>query len=385
MDQKQVPVDVRAAKPTLMGQPALAPLTDDGESTARILSDVKLAPLSNAKDKAGRKSSSSTFRILGALSLAAVAAFFGYQYISGTTNESIFAIETKSSQFKATKNQNPIIEELATPAHSAVTPPQEAAQIVNDSDAAKTTPPASSQKLTAALEDGVKPPKTTIQRALESKPEGKSQAPQKALATVGTIEKKPSAVAGKDKDINLLAAIITHNTNPPAPAEAKQVAVAKSSSTSAAQPGSETTSFDAGLAVAKPSAQSTEAQLKKCNAFGFFDRELCRIKTCSNLWETNAACKATLSPNPVATAEAQKAAAQKLSPPATPTSEKFTAAQSTTNAKAAEVQLKQCAELSFFEREVCRVKTCNNQWETNAACKATLSPDPVATAEASKR
>ena len=37
------------------------------------------------------------------------------------------------------------------------------------------------------------------------------------------------------------------------------------------------------------------------------------------------------------------------------------------------IALKQCAELNFIEREVCRVKTCNNQWETNAACKATMS------------
>jgi hypothetical protein len=384
MDHKQAPIDAKAAKPTLMGQPALTPLADDDESNGRILSGIKAGPLSNAKRNNAR--TSPTFKVLAALSLASVAAFFGYQYLSGTATQNLLATETKSSSVKAAKAQNPMIEEQATPPPTAAAPPQEAAQIVNEPDIAKTAPPANSEeKLTAALEEGVKPPKATIQKALDNKQTAKSQATQKVVATTSTTEKKPTPVASKDKDVNLLAAIIAHNTAPPARAEVKQLVATKTSAPAIAKPVSETTSIDPNLAVANSNTQSTEAQLKKCNELGFFDREVCRMKTCSNQWDTNAACKANLSPNPVATAEAQRTAAQKSNPPATQTSEKTTAAQSTVNAKATEVQLKQCAELNFFEREVCRVKTCTNQWETNAACKATLSPDPVATAETSRR
>jgi hypothetical protein len=384
MDHKQVPIDAKAAKPTLMGQPALTPLADDGDSNARILSDVKADPSATARGHASR--TGSTFKVLGTLGLAAVVAFFGYQYLSGTANEGMLATETKPSNAKAAKAQNPIIDEQATPLPAAVASPQEAAQIINDVEVAKTAPPANSEaKLSAALEQGVKPPKATIQKALENKQGAKSQTTQKVVVTTKAVDKNPSAIASKDKDVNLLAAIITHNTAPAATTEMKQLAVATTGAPATAKPAGETTSTDTSLAPASPGAKSTEAQLKKCNELGFFDREICRVKTCTNLWETNTACKATLSPNPVATAEAQKAAAQKSNPQATQTSEKTASAQSIANAKATELQLKQCSELSFFEREVCRVKTCNGQWETNAACKATLSPDPVATAEASKR
>jgi hypothetical protein len=384
MDHKQVPIDAKAAKPTLMGQPALTPLADDGDSNARILSDVKVDPSAAARGHASR--TGSTFKAIGALGLAAVVAFFGYQYLSGTANEGMLATDTKPANAKAAKAQNPIIDEQAAPLPAAVAAPQEAAQIVNDVDAAKAAPPANSEaKLTAALEEGVKPPKATIQKALESKQSAKSQSTQKVVTTTKAVDKVPSAIATKDKDVNLLAAIITHNTAPVASTEVKQLAVARTGPPSIAKPAGETTLIDTAPAPASSGAQSAEAQLKKCNELGFFDRELCRVKTCSNLWETNAACKATLSPDPVATAEAQKAAAQKANQPVAQTSGKTTSAQSIANAKATELQLKQCSELSFFEREVCRVKTCNGQWENNAACKATLSPDPVATAEASRR
>jgi hypothetical protein len=374
MDNKQPSIDAQAAKPTLMGQTVSTPLVEGGEPGARILSGIKIDPLGNTRGNAGRPGS--TVKTLGILSLAAVITFFGYHYLSSTANEGTLATETKSSDFKVAKEQSSMLEEQAAPASTAVASPQEAAQIVNEPEVAKT----------AALENGVKPPKAAIQKALEKKQDAKAQATQKVAVTNSAVEKKsPAAVTSKDKDVNLLAAIITHNIAPAASSEGKQAVAAKTNAPSIAKTANELASIDASIAVATSNAQNTEAQLKKCNELGFFDKEVCRVKTCNNLWETNAACKATLSPNPVATAEAQKTAALKSNLPAAQASEKTTAAQSAANAKATELQLKQCADLSFFEREVCRVKTCNSQWETNAACKATLSPDPVATAETSKR
>jgi hypothetical protein len=387
MENKHVPGDAKTVKPTLMGRPNLTPIADDGDADARILSNLKIQPSSKPQSNAGQKSS--TIKTLAVLSLGAAAAFFGYQYVSETAKGGLFSAANQSPATKASKGQNAVIDERAVPlpatiasAPVAATAPLEAAPVAVAAvtEAAQIVNEPSAAKLTAALEEGVKPPKATIQKALEAKETSKAQAIPKPAAPSTTNEKKPTVVATKDKDVNLLAALITHNNAPAAPADVKQSVVAKNN------PPLTTKSASAVIAPEKPatepatlSAQTTESQLKQCRELGFFEREVCRMKTCNNLWETNAACKASLSPNAATPAEAQKTAAQKPSPaPAA-------VAPSASNSGATEAQLKQCGDLGFFEREACRMKTCTNLWETNAACKATLSPNPAVTADAQKR
>jgi hypothetical protein len=402
MENKHVQADAKAVKPTLMGRTTVTPIADD-EGEIRILSNLKTQPL--AKAPRGIEQKSSTLKTLAVLSLAAAAVFFGYQYVSGTANLGLGGVANQSSSAKLAKGQgqNPVIEEKAlalstaaasaapiastTPdaAHIAVTTVPEAAQIVNEPGIAKAVPPANSEsKLTTALEEGVKPPKATIQRALEAKDTTKAQSAPKAQTAGVIAEKKPSVVAGKDKDINLLAAFVTHNNAPTAVTEVKQPVVAKNNATSTVK------ITNVGTAPEKPTAtpttsivQTTESQLKQCSELGFFEREICRMKTCNTLWETNAACKASLSPNAAPGAEVQKTAAQKSGPAAA--GEKPSVASSVSNSGATELQLKQCGDLGFFGREACRMRTCTNLWETNAACKATLSPTPTVSADAQKR
>jgi hypothetical protein len=387
MENKHVPGDAKTVKPTLMGRPNLTPIADDGDAEARILSNLKIEPSNKPPSNAGQKSS--TIKTLAVLSLGAAAAFFGYQYVSEPAHRGLLSAANQSTATNAAKGQSAVIDEKAVPlpatiasapvaaaapleaAPVAVAAATEAAQIVNEPSASK---------LTVALEEGVKPSKAAIQKALEAKETSKVQTVPKPVAPVTTNEKNPTVVATKDKDVNLLAALITHNNGPAAPTEVKQAAVTKSNAALVTKPTSAVTAPEKATPTpVAASPQTTESQLKQCGELGFFEREVCRMKTCNNLWETNAACKASLSPNAATPADAQKTAAQK------PSLAPAVVAPAVSNSGAIETQLKQCGDLGFFEREACRMRTCTNQWETNAACKATLSPSPAVAADAQKR
>jgi hypothetical protein len=378
MENKNVPGEAKAVKPTLMSRPSLTPVTDDQEH-ARILSTVKAQPVAKAAGSPGQKNS--TLKTLAVLSFGAAAAFFGYQYLSGSANQSLLADATLSSRAKASIGKGQVIEEKAeaAPVIAAIAPavvaaPQDtasaavapqAALIVNEPTVAKVAPPVSAEsKLSAALEAGVKPQKATAPKAPETKePATKARSAAKAPETPVVAEKKPPAPVTKDKDINLLAALITHNnTTATTPTAVNSAVAARATPQPAAQKSSSSTSTDKTA-----STDSTESALKRCSELGFFDREVCRVKTCNDLWETNAACKASLSRNAGTTADAQRTAASKAN---AATTEKPTTGATSTASAATELQLKQCSELWPLDRLSCRIKACSGQWETNAACKA---------------
>ena len=163
--------------------------------------------------------------------------------------------------------------------------------------AATAKPPIASaeSKITTALEDGVKPPPAALEKALVSPTPAKAPS-DKVVAKAGTGKpadatpnnKPVSTATAADKDVNLIAALLSHGTG----------ATPKTKSASAATAATASSTGSAPAATTEPASASLDATtlaLKQCCELGFLEREVCRIKTCNNQWETNAACKATMS------------------------------------------------------------------------------------------
>jgi hypothetical protein len=296
------------------------------------------------------------------VALVAVAAFFGNQYwremssadqlasIAGPKNADPIAVANGSvaiapaavaSQANALVVGSPDASTAAT-ANAATQaalpaspiPAQEAAQIVNEQNVTVPPAPASPEStMTAALEQGVKPAPAALQKALESKPVTAARPaakPQIVATKSPTVmdkaekpertgaEKKAAAdnkartmdTAAADKDVNLLAAVIAHEKNStqssaPLPkstastrstAKTSNAAVAQAPEKSARPPA--TSNRDV---VARSAAEPTDSLLKRCSSLGFLEGQLCRLRICSGQWETDMACKATLSSNTAVT------------------------------------------------------------------------------------
>ena len=286
MQKDPTPVDVDTSKPAPAYRPNLSQSMYVGNDDERILSSLKMPAYDAGQTAAAPKKS---WFMLPALVLAGgAAAFVGYQYFAGQSKSSKPPVElAMAGNAAAGKKSNPVIEEKAEPpapaAPAAIAPvapvpaAAEAAQIVNEPPAAKTPVATSQAKLTEALEEGVKPPNAALQKALEVKspatgaaaaaatpapkvaaepaaPKVASPAPAKAAAPAATAQKKSTSDA--EKDINLIAALLTHNNAAPGAANAKPAAA----STEAKKPNA-AASADKPVAVvaAAPQAESTEA------------------------------------------------------------------------------------------------------------------------------
>ena len=225
------------------------------------------------------------------------------------------------------------------PAAQSIPPAEQAAQIVNDPKSV--TPPTATAeaKLTDALEKDVKPPEAAIQKALESKPKlaAKADAPPKKKAddtltakanttsnpangraapkagvssSVASTASSKTPTNASDRDINLIAALLAHNAATPTntkPQSAVQVNTGASATSTATPPASptpalkpvptptSTSTSTSSKSVVAARSDANDSVLKQCEVLDFLQREVCRLKVCDKLWETDASCKATLS------------------------------------------------------------------------------------------
>lgn len=190
-------------------------------------------------------------------------------------------------------------------APSASTPPTASADtaVINDTGPGSAqseppSPPSSQAQLTNALEEGVKPPPSTLKNALEAKPEK----PEKSAKQAAREEKRKKAAEAKnDSDVDLIKALVARTPEADKKSQARDGA-SGASGRKLAQGDAGTPPKHAGArnvdVVERSGKESTESLLQRCHALGFIEGELCRWRICSGRWDTDAACKvANANPN----------------------------------------------------------------------------------------
>jgi hypothetical protein len=308
-------------KPSLMSKPSLSSKQAGDIQELSILSSVKSSSVTSAAINNSPKAS--RFKLMAVGLLAILATYFVYQYTlsiqqQGEPNSrpSVIANEKAEATLKNTPiaaAQSPATATVSSDLSPtvAVVAPEAAAQIINEA-ATQPAPVNSEGKLTAALEEGVKPPDAAIEKALASAAPAKTvEAPAiaaKPSATEKSSATKPKTITAKapaakavankpaeasannkpvgttaaDKDVNLIAALLSHGTGATPKAKSATAPNTSASAGSSAEP-------------ANASLDATALALKQCGDLNFIEREACRFKACNNQWETNAACKATMS------------------------------------------------------------------------------------------
>lgn len=314
MQHKSDSSGASTSKPSLMSKPSFSSKQAGDTEEPSILSSVKSS--SATPVAVGSAPKTSKFKLITVGAVAITAAYFGYQYTLGTQQstkpnaKSSVIIDEKAeapakTQPLATAQPSSTVSNNAAP-NAVALAPEAAAQIINEPAPSKPTIANSEGKLTAALEDGVKPPNAAIEKALASpapalataKPSGAENRtaiakvpPAKATANKpaeASANNKAAGTPAADKDVSLIAALLSHGTGVAAKPKA-----AAAPSASASAPASAAVSPNAEPASA--SLDATTIALKQCAELNFIEREVCRVKTCNNQWETNAACKATMS------------------------------------------------------------------------------------------
>jgi trimeric autotransporter adhesin len=317
MENNPASVETSAAKPSLMSKPSLNPASTSSLDEARILSSLSGAPA----PAPAPTNSSWVLKSLLLLVAGAALAYGGFQYFSQQSASKakpyvIIDEKADSTAQSAPAAQSPLAKDTSP---IAVTAPNEAAQIINE-------PAPSTGKLTAALEDGVKPPKAALEKALESSapvsaasamaaakpavtlstpasadrakadPVATQAAPTAVAAAAQTKTTKPAAPADKtpsaDKDVSLIAALLTHNSS--ANSAAKPVAAGATATSPAPAKAAASAPAPTNYNATDSNADATTIALKKCGDLNIFEREVCRVKTCNNQWESHPACKAAL-------------------------------------------------------------------------------------------
>lgn len=291
-------VDAAKSKPTL--RPDLSQSMSTSGDSDRILTSLKSPQFHTSKSSSARKIS--FFALTFLLIVAAGAAFAGYRYWASQANNRADVVKNAQAGSGSVSTANSKGEEKLAAAPLAAPAPSEtvqaaaatqAAQIVNEAPVQKDPAPAatSEAKLTDALEKDVKPPKATLQKALESKPKSPARVDQ-AVGSKSTPQKPvPTAV---DKDINLIAALLAHNAANPASSK-QGTAKPSTATTKDVQLKNGNSGGPANATAAVTRNDVTESALKQCESFDFLQREVCKFRTCDKQWETNPVCKATLS------------------------------------------------------------------------------------------
>jgi trimeric autotransporter adhesin len=327
MENNPASVETSAAKPSLMSKPSLNPASTSSVDEARILSSLSGAP-APAPAPTG---SSWALKSLLLLVAGGALAYGGFQYFSQQSAPKakpyvIIDEKADSTAQSAPATQPPLAKDTSPIAGAAST---EAAQIINE-------PAPSTGKLTAALEDGVKPPKAALEKALESSapvsaasamaaakpavtlstpvstdpakdlaaktaaakadPVATQAAPTAVAAAAQAKTTKPAAPADKtpsaDKDVSLIAALLTHNSS--ANSAAKPAAPGATATSPAPAKAAASAPAPTNYNATDSNADATTIALKKCGDLNIFEREVCRVKTCNNQWESHPACKAAL-------------------------------------------------------------------------------------------
>lgn len=116
-------------------------------------------------------------------------------------------------------------------------------------------------------------------------------------APTGSLVRTSKTNAGKDKDVDLIAALLSHVANgAKAPAaEPSKHAVVPSQPARTSPPVAkrdQKTTVNRDVVTAAP-GESIESLVKRCRALGFVEGELCRLRVCSGLWGKDTACPST--------------------------------------------------------------------------------------------
>lgn len=293
-------VDSDRAKPPL--RPDLNQSSSVSNDDERILNSLKPSQFQSRNSSSSRKTYLVNLMLL--MLAAAAAIFFGYRYWTNQTDSRGSAVEVAQvdSATAGPKSGSRGAEKQVAPLQSASSAIQ-AAQIVNEVSAQSdvTSLTSTKAKITNALEEGVKPPLAALQKALEGKPKqdartelatGSKSATQSTRTPVATAQK--GATPPADKDISLIAALLAHNASSQSvikPSGSRENTVGltnvplKNASTGPAT--------ESSIAVTR--TDPIKSALQQCEGLDFFQREVCKIKVCDKFWETNSACKATLS------------------------------------------------------------------------------------------
>jgi hypothetical protein len=365
MENNQAPTESSANRPSLMSKPSLSPVNKEAAlDDSRILSNLN-NPSTTAPAFGQPAKKSSSFKTLLFVLLGAGVVAFGYQYFNilqtqgAKSNPKPYVIIDEKAEDAGRPAKTATAPSAAAAAAVASAPvavvamvgtaPNEAAQIINEPIPKAEAP--STAKLTIALEDGVKPPPAVLSKALEGKASANDS--QASINNpLGALKGSPAAAApGQATQAQAAPAM--------AATSAAKTEVAKVEPAKVADP---------VVAKAAPRAAPAAVDRKPDG-----DKDV-------NLIAALIANTPTGKPAPAATAAAPAAgaAAAKTAAPVSP-------APAYAASDATSLALKQCGELNIFEREVCRVKTCNNQWETNAACKASLNANNTTAPDTTKR
>ncbi|WP_136417259.1 hypothetical protein [Herbaspirillum sp. ST 5-3] len=179
------------------------------------------------------------------------------------------------------------------------------------------------QHALARVDDVLEPPATTLATAITVNPAQENEgSPQKttvpdpksvqAPLKKGRVERKEivktkkhdstsktklasSNGKSKDKDVELIAALLSHVSRPAAGGTQPSHGRAETASTQHAGavsvvPDRARANDRSSEIVMRGPGDSTESLVKRCKALGFIEGELCRVRICSGLWGKNPAC-----------------------------------------------------------------------------------------------
>lgn len=131
------------------------------------------------------------------------------------------------------------------------------------------------------------------QAATREQPAAKKNRPM--VATTTSVQ-TGTKTAGKDKDVDLIAALLTHvssTSKTPATEASKKAAggstVSRTAATSSTAKREKKTGGNRDIVTQAP-GESTESLVNRCRALGFFEGELCRLRVCSGMWGKDPAC-----------------------------------------------------------------------------------------------
>lgn len=311
-------------KPSLMVKPSLTSRTrameeDWGES--RILSDSKMGALTSAKARTKTKPiAKNKSNPRQGYKVTAAILFFFVTTVGGVVTYQYFQESHSHIDAPLAQSDPPVLQATQTASSDLPQEPTaQAAQIVNE-EPIEPAPAVSASTLSNALENGITPQPLALENALRQVQSSSSSVPAVPPVTLATktlakktatdkktedaAAKKPPAdlarattlaattpqatppVAAAEKDLNLLTALVAHNSATP------QV------------------------------ENGAEALLKRCSTLEPERQAPCRMKACSGARASEAACKsvststapASMPPMP-ATAPVTQAASQALPEP----------------------------------------------------------------------
>ena len=346
--------DPDAIKPRGAFRPDLSQSTTRNNDTDRILSSLGSSKGAFSSGSPKSKTSVVTFAVL--MLISAGAAVLGYQYFANqSTTASSPAVLPKTVDVAAVAKAGPAGEESG--AGAGLPAPAQAAEIVNEPPASKKPkePTTNAQtQLTDALEKDVKPPNAALEKALESKPGAQVRPGVDSTAKTALAVTAGSSGTGGTGNASTSAKGLSAGKSDSVKTNKSTVASSSSNSNSNSNSNSKQGSGGAGLKASTNTA-----------AAGDKDINLIAALLSHNAATQSAARSTGVKSNPSVKADVQVKN--------TDSSAATDASQRTASATAVQSSLKQCENLDFFQREICRLKTCDKLWESDSACKATLT------------